>query len=303
MKGTEALPKLLSNSHAHMLLILKSLSNREVAIVIWLAVLMLFMLINQDTRQGLSGLLKALFDIKIIGVLIALTFYVLLVTAEFYKIGAWHLYLLKDSMLWFFSVALVIFFNINKVDNDNYFKDIIKDSIKWTIFLEFAMNFYTFSLMTEMIIAPLLAFITIIKVYSGAYAKQDEKYAAVSKLFSILFSSAGWAFGFFVVYKTVTQYNQLLSLANLQSLLLPVVYTAAVIPFMYFLAVYVKYETLFIRIRFMTNNDELQKKLKRNVLLTARLSLNRLTTISNKLKKSDFYHSNNLKEYFQSLIA
>jgi hypothetical protein len=286
-----------------MLFILKSLSNREVAIVIWLAVLTLFMLINQDTRKGLFGLLKALFDIKIMRVLIALTFYVLLLTVGFYKIRAWHLYLLKDSVLWFFSVALVIFFNINKVDNNSYFRDIINDSIKWAIFLEFAMNFYTFSLMTELIIAPLLAFITIIKVYSEAYAKQDDKYAAVSKLFSILFSAAGWAFGAFVIYKTVTQYNQLLSLANLQSLLLPVVYTAAVIPFMYLLAVYVKYETLLIRIHFMTNNEELQKKLKRNVFLTAKLSLNRLTAIGDKLKKSDFYHTNNLEEYFQSLVS
>lgn len=272
-------------------------STRELSLLIWLLVGLTAMMFGKDLRKSLVGILKLLFGKQIGTILLLLTVYVTVTLFLLNKIGTWDFTLLKDTIFWFVSVALVLFFSINKAKDTHFFKDIVKESFKWTIALEFFVNFYTFGLLTELILMPTTLFLAM----TLAYSQTDKKYEQVSKLLTNIFSIIGLTFFAYVTYKTFYNYQDFFTLHTLFSFLLPPILTVLLIPFLYLLALYMNYEVLFIRVDFMTNNSDKKQSLKREILLLANLNLNRLTSISKKLNKFDIYHSDNLKTYLRTL--
>jgi uncharacterized membrane protein len=272
-------------------------STRELSLLIWLLIGLTAMMFGKDLRKSLGGIFKLLFGKQIGTILLLLTVYVTATLFLLNKIGTWDFTLLKDTIFWFVSVALVLFFSINKAKDTHFFKDIVKESFKWPIALEFFVNFYTFGLLTELILMPTTLFLAM----TLAYSQTDKKYEQVSKLLTNIFAIIGLTFFAYVTYKTFYNYQDFLTLHTLFSFLLPPILTILLIPFLYLLALYMNYEVLFIRVDFMTNDSDKEQSLKRENLLLANLNLNRLTSISKKLNKFDFYHSDNLKTYLRTL--
>jgi hypothetical protein len=282
----------------NMKLITDIFSTRELSLLIWLLIGLTAMMFGKDMRKSLGGIFKLLFGKQIGIILLLLTVYVTATLFLLHKIGTWDFTLLKDTIFWFVSVALVLFFSINKAKDTHFFKDIVKESFKWTIALEFFVNFYTFSLLTELILMPTTLFLAM----TLAYSQTDKKYEQVSKLLTNIFAIIGLTFFAYVTYKTFYNYQDFFTLHTLFSFLLPPILTVLLIPFLYLLALYMNYEVLFIRVDFMTNDSDKKQSLKREILLLANLNLNRLTSISKKLNKFDYYHSDNSKTYLRTLI-
>jgi hypothetical protein len=241
---------------------------------------------------------QILFSKTIGTILFMLTLYITLLLYALYKLSFWDFSLLKDTIFWFSTTALVCFFTINKAKNNNYFKGIIKENLKWAIAMEFLVNFYTFSLTTELILVPILIFLGLLQAISDT----DKKYTQVSKLFKNVFGVFGLALLVFTTYKTFKNYQELFTVHNLFSFLLPPILTVLVIPFLYVLAIYMNYEELFVRVNIISNDKEKNKLLKRKIILIAKLNLNRLTVISKKLNKSDWYQSDDELSYLPILI-
>lgn len=276
---------------------LTSLSNREIALLIWAGIFIIVLVSIKGTRDSIKGIIKAFIQKQILIVFFALATYSVIIIYIFYKLNIWDSSLNKDSIFWFIGSALILFFNINEAKNINYFKSIIKDSIKLTIVIEFIVNFYVFNLWAELAILPFLVFIAMMQ----AYAETDKKYKSVESILKSVLSYFGIALLVFILYKTVTEFGSLFSINNLKSILLPPIFTILLLPFIYIVALYSNYETLFIRIDFMSNDIALKKALKRNIFLIANLSLSKLNSISNKLYKSDIYHNKDLFNYLKSI--
>jgi hypothetical protein len=257
------------------------------------------MTFGTDIRKSMMGVIKALFARKIFLILLLMFFYVTGIVFILGKIGFWNTYLFKDTIFWFFSFAIVTFFNINKAEDHGFFKSLLRKCLKWTIFIEFLVNFYTFSLTTELIMFPIIVFAGLIQ----AFSQTDKKYESVTKLFKNILALIGTVYFIYALYKTIVDYNSLFTIQNLFSLLLPVILTFALLPFLYGLALYMKYETLFIRVQFMTNDKGKNSKLKRAIFNTAKLNLSKLKTIEKGLNKSDFYSSKDIPEYVRHLAS
>ncbi len=274
------------------------LSTRELSLLIWLFVGFIALMFGKNTRNSLGEIFKLLFGKQIGTILLLLTVYVIATLFLLNKFEAWDFTFLKDTIFWYVSVALVLFFSINKAKDTQYFKEIVKESFKWTIVLEFFINFYTFSLLTELIVMPVVLLLTTLL----AYSQTDIKYEQVNKLLTKILSVIGLTFFGYVSYKTFYNYQDIFTQYTLFSFLLPPILTVLLIPFLYLLALYMSYEVLFIRVDFMTNDSDQKKTLKREILFLANLNLNRLTSISKMLNKFDYYHSKNLKTYLRALI-
>lgn len=272
-------------------------STRELSLLIWLLVGLTVMMFGKDIRNSLGGIIKLLFGKQIGTTLLMLTVYVSATLLLLKNLGIWDFTLLKDTVFWYVSVALVLFFSINKAKDTHFFKDIVKESFKWTIALEFFVNFYTFSLLTELILMPVILFLSM----TFAYSQTDKKYEQVNKLLTNIFAIIGLTFLAYVTYKTFYNYQDFFTIHTLFSFLLPPILTVLLIPFLYLLALYMNYEALFIRVDFITNDNDKKQSLKREIFLLANLNLNRLTTIGKKLNKHDFYHSDNLRTYLRTL--
>jgi hypothetical protein len=259
-------------------------STRELALFIWGLIFLILISFSQNIRQAILGLLKAFLSKHLIRAFLFLLVYNLLTLYLLNKIGLWDKSLTKDTTFWFFTVAMVTFFTINKADDLVFFKEIMVDSVKWIVVIEFLINFYTFSLWTELILVPIIVFMSMI----WAYSQTDKKYEPVQKLFKNIITIIGLGLLVYVIYETVVEFQKTFTIQNLKSLLHPIVMTVLFLPFAYILALFMNYEILFVRVDFLARDKKVGRRLKRQILWTAALNFNKLKRISKNLNISHF---------------
>lgn len=273
-------------------------SSRELALLIWIAAIIVIMSFNKELRHSMRGILKAFFARKIVIIISALTLYVILSIVVLRSCGLWNINLLKDTAFWFFGFAMVTFFSINKAKNLGYFLRITKEAFKWTILIEFLVNFYTFHLATELILLPVIVFIAV----TQAYSEVDKKHEEVNRVLKNFLTIIGLCYFCYALFKTITDYKRVFTLSNLYALILPPILTVLILPFFYLTAVYMQYEELFVRTDFMTRSIKASGKTRRAIFFAAKLNLQKIGTISKSLDKADIHHATDLNAYFRSLL-
>ena len=274
-------------------------SNREISIFIWTLVIVLFLLFSKKLRTSLFKTIKIFFGktiLKIVGM--AFGYYVALIYLLHY-IGIWDFSLIKDTIIWFIVVGLVLLFSTTKARDTGFFRQILLDSIKWSLFLEFIINFHSFSLWVEILIIPLITFLFL----TQAFAETKQEYEPANKLLTYILAIIGLSLITYSVYKTILIYAEFLTWDNLLSFILAPILTFLFMPFLYFFALYMNYSDFFIHLNFLTNDKSKRKKVKLNVLLTARINMNKLYLIRRNIRKYDLFHTNDVKAYVKSLIT
>ena len=97
--------------------IINSISDREIASAIWLAVFVAFVLINKSTRDSLGAVIRALFQPAL---MIPLGIAALYATGEIFLlsyIGWWSVANLKTTILWLVTFAFVTMFEVATAKN------------------------------------------------------------------------------------------------------------------------------------------------------------------------------------------
>jgi hypothetical protein len=274
------------------------LSTRELAVLIWVAVVIIIMTLTPSLRKPFGGVIRALFVRQILLAIFFLITYVAGLITILKYFSFWDVSLLKDTIFWFFGFAIMTFFNINKAKQNHFFKVLLVESLKWTVLIEFLINFYTFKLIVELIAFPLLVFVVLIQ----AFSQNNAEHAAVSNVIAKLLSIIGAVYFAYALYRTIAEYQQFFTVQSVYALLLPVVLTILVIPFLYLLAVYVQYEELFVRTRFMANDAKKRRALKHAIIFTAKINLDKINIIAQRINKFDLYHSSNIRDYIDELL-
>lgn len=272
-------------------------NNREIALLFWIALIVLAVLLSK-LRKSLVPIFKILTGkmFLIIFSLIGIYLYGIILLLKYLEV--WQSSNLKDVLFWFFSVGLILVFKINDAKSNAYFKGIFLSAIKWTIILEFIVNLYSFSLFTEIIILPVLVFLAM----TQAVAEMDEKHKMVSKFLQNVIAVAGLLIFSFSLYKTVINFDAVLTFQNLIVFLLPSTITILFIPFVYFLALYSTYESYFIQLDFMTVKKDKVKEVKKLILRIANINLDKLLRIKKNFEKRVFYDDTDLKDYVQEIM-
>ncbi|WP_283687224.1 hypothetical protein [Dysgonomonas sp. Marseille-Q5470] len=256
-------------------------STREIALAIWFLIFLLFVSRTKSVRHSIVGVFKALFDRKLILAFSLLLLNIIIIVSILSHLGFWNISLLKDTCLWVFFSGFVLFMNVNKVENLNYFSRIIKDNIKVLVVWEFLFNFYTLSLAGELIFIPVVCVFSIIGAFAEHSSAQEENYRKVVILCKNILGLIGLGMIVYVIYKTITDYELLFSLSNIKSFLLPILLGILTLPYFYLLALFMRYENLFIRVNsFLRYKGEKQvKDAKKEILISANISLTKLFRI------------------------
>lgn len=236
-------------------------SNREIALLLWIAVIVLAALFSK-LRESFVPIIQILTGKMFLIIFSLIGVYLFSIILFLKKIGIWDNTNLKDVLFWLFSVGFVLVFKINDAKSNAYFKGIFFSAIKWTIILEFIVTLYSFSLITEIIILPILVFLTAIQ----AYAELNEKHKPVSSFLKNILAIAGLIIFSFSLYKTILNFDDVLTFQNLVTFLLPSTITILFIPFVYLLALYSTYESYFIHLDFMTVKKDKVKEVKKLIL-------------------------------------
>ena len=269
-------------------------NNRELALLLWIFVILCAVLLSKH-RKSLVPIIKILTKRMFLITFSLIGAYLFGIIFLFKKLEIWQSSNLKDVMFWLFTVGLILVFKINDAKSNAYFKGIFLSAIKWTIFLEFVVNLYNFSLFTEIIILPVLVFLML----TQAVAEMDEKHKVVSSFLQNVIALVGLSIFSYSLYKTIVNFDDVLNFQTLIAFLLPTIITILFIPFVYFLALYSTYESYFIHLDFMTIKKDRVKKVKKLILRVANFNLDKLLRIKKNFEKRVFYDDTNLKEYIR----
>ena len=273
--------------------IIKALNNREIATAIWLTIIFLWALSISGVRRSIRDLLKVFFNKKIFIPLIAMLLYIMCMVVVFEKIGFWDESATKDTILWTLGSAFTAYFSLNKVaQDDGYFKNAILDNLKFVLILEFVVNLYSFSLPAELIVIPIVSFIVML----NAFAESKPEYKQVSKLLNFILGVFGLYLIAFTFREIVLDFQNFASLKNLRDFFLPIFLSISLLPFIYVMALFMQYETFFIRIDFANKNPDIAKYAKRKVLAACHVNLPKLNKVS---KKAGYPKVNDKKDVLE----
>ncbi|MBU0711342.1 hypothetical protein KKA87_05400 [bacterium] len=224
--------------------------------------------------------IKLFFQKKNLIALFSMVVYTFLMVSAFYFVGLWEIYFLKDTIYWFFGVAFIMLMNINTItDNEHFFKSVILDNVKLIILLEFVVNLYVFNIVIELILVPVLFIIA----GMSAIAENDNKYCPVKTLLDYMMMIFGFWVLIHVSYSIIIDYLSFINKQNLIGFFLPFILTSSYLPFIYFLALYVTYDGLFIRIEYLNKNKPYVKTIKRKILILCNINLPRIKMLRKSL--------------------
>ncbi len=250
-------------------------NNREIAIGIWVMLAVAISVFTKSVRQSLKSVFSILFCRKFVGFYIVFLSYFGLVIYGLYFIGFWDTSLLKDTVLWVLFLQLPLFAKtIEKAKDNHFFAQLIKENIALIVIIEFILNFWTFGLITEIIIVPIAVFAGFLYAISA----REKNYQQVKRFFDWLLI----IFGVMIIINTVAHIiqtpSEIINVSVLKEFLLPIILLIVNLPIVYGLALYNTYEQVFIRVK---GSKSQKPKIKRKIFRFAGVYLSKITAVSN----------------------
>ncbi len=267
-----------------MMLIQEIFNNREIAIGIWVIIVLAIVLISKSLRQPLLQFLRTaipiLFCRKFV-VFYCVFIVFLLFAVDILKWATfWDNSMLKDMIFWVVFVELPLFTKaIEKAKDNRFFSSLVKDNLKFIVLFEFFVGFWTFDLWIELIVIPITVFVS----FLYALASREKKHKPAKTFFDVLLAIWGIIVIIHAVSSTVQQPEAFFNWDTLKSLVLPVLLLVLNLPVVYGLALYSGYEQLFIRIK---NGAKDKRKMKFQIVRFAGISLSRVSAIRRNLPKT-----------------
>ncbi|MHA7970050.1 hypothetical protein [Rhizobium sp. CAU 1783] len=222
-----------------------SITSREIAFAIWLAVFLVVVLIQKSTRESLGSILHTLLKPKL---LIPLATGAAYVAAEIYlleRLGWWSVTNLKTTIVWLFTFAFVTMFEAATASGRRAgLGKVTAEILSVAGLLTFITELHSFPLWVEVIALP---FVTLI-VLLGMIANQKAEYASVAKLMTSVSALVGFSYIGFSLWKTYQLWGETATLANALELAIPILLSLGFIPFLYTWRAYVAYSDAFAMI-------------------------------------------------------
>jgi len=230
------------------------LNNREISILCWSFLFLIWGLTKPNIRKSSVTLIKCFIHWRILTVALFMALYISLLIWLLCKAGLWRPDQLKSTIIWSVSVGLVSLFRINEIkEPHNFFFNFAKDIFKLTILLEFIAEYFTFNLISELIFIPLSAAFGAVM----AYSQTDKQYKIVEKLFTNILAFIGLFIIVYVSYRIFSDIEAFTSMDTLRDFYTPPLLSISFLPFMYAMMVYMRYEQAFARLSFVVKEPRL----------------------------------------------
>jgi len=171
--------------------------------------------------------------------------------------------------MWVLFAGVPICFNAVNTKEEQYFRNIVIDNLKFTALVEFIFGTFTLSFIAELIVQPLVLLLFLLR----AIAEKDEKNKAFKEFLDAVIVISGILLIYFTIKEAIISYIYLNVLDLLVSFLIPIIFSALYLPIAYLFAVYAKYQVLFIRMLFKSpKSKKLQRKHRWKVFVACGLS-------------------------------
>lgn len=280
--------------------IINSISDREIASAIWLAVFVAFVLINKSTRNSVGAVIRALFQPAL---MMPLGIAALYATGEILLlsyVGWWSVANLKTTILWLVTFAFVTMFEVATAKNRKAgLGNITAEILSVAVLVTFIGELYSFPLIVELIALP---FVTIVFLMSEM-AKHKPEHAPVAKLMSCLSSLIGLSYIGFSLWKSVELWRDTFTWANWLELTIPIILSIAFLPFLYAWRTYIAYNEMFATISIFAIDKALMPYARWLAITRIRTDLDLLERWRKSIQSSRPANRAELKHTLMALLA
>lgn len=269
-------------------------NNRELAVSIWILIVVIWCVsAYSKVRKSFFQLIKAFFAWKLTFSYMLMFTYIACVIWWLKALAVWKIDHIPLTILWCACVAFVMLFDFSKANNQNFFKNSVKDNIKCLVFVEFFVNLYVFNFWVEFMLVPIFAIIGGMK----AIAERNKEYEIVDKLLNYILGTTGSFIILYAAYKVVADFENFATLQNFESFYIPILLSILFIPFVYIAALLAAYETFFIRLQFFVPEKSVLRYAKLKTILSIQFNLWKLNRWSDYINKNwRFKSKNEVKE-------
>ena len=242
-------------------------STREVASAIYLILFLAFVLIRAKDITLLTNLIKASLKKIFIIPILCLLVYAGLIVYGLQFIPLWDWILVKDVIIWVLFVATPVCFKaaVNRKKNQYPFKRMVIDNFVWSALLEFFIGAFTFTFVAEMFVVPTFSLIVLLQNHD----RENEKYRGAHKLIDGISVITGFLLLVFTIDKAINVIAQDGIVDVLISFCIPIIFSVAFLPVVYFLALKGLYHDLFVLIRIRNKENEKMLSLKKKKVFKA----------------------------------
>ena len=190
--------------------------------------------------------------------------YIVLIIFLLSKIGLWDTSQLKTTILWALTTAGVSFSRVTSASDDQeFFRNSLKDIFKITLAIEFVVAFYPFSLIAELLFLPFMAFVG----FMVAFARGKDEHQAVERFFNGVLVCAGLLIMGYSGYRLIYDPQDFFTLSTLKDFYLPPLLSFLFLPYVFFLVMYIAYEKAFFLVDIHVKNKSLRNVTKRHALI------------------------------------
>lgn len=258
-------------------------STREIAIGIYLLLIIIFVFSRKKIRPTAINVIKCALSIKLVIPFIFILIYSgVLVTFSAY-FSFWKWIYLKDILLWVIFAGVPLCYNAtSRSIEQNYFSKMVIENLKFSVLVEYFLSSFTFSIFAELVLQLVLFFLIMMQ----AISKTKEEYKSVSKLLDWIIAILGIWIMSSTLKQAVNTYTEHGTIDYVVTFMIPIVLSVFFVPIAYFMAIYSSYEILFVRMSFKEPDNKIAKrKHKRMVLKSCGLSLKKIRKFNDECVK------------------
>ncbi|RBP53212.1 hypothetical protein [Arenicella xantha] len=223
------------------------LNNREIASLIWLAIIGILFLYKPEVRKIVFGLVKLAFGPTSLKLILILASYVGSVVYGLKLLNFWGISDLKLTMMWFALVAIPAIYVASSQEHTSFAASVtswIKSNLRFLVILEFLVGLQTFSLVGEFIFILIVSVLAIISVVADIEEKTQKVKILLDWVLAII--------GVFLVVRAMSyvgdNIEKLTNQRTFKDFVLGPCLSLFLLPFSYAIHLFVKYNNIFSRI-------------------------------------------------------
>lgn len=220
----------------------------------WSIIALIYLAVSskmKKVRSSFQGVMASFFVWRLQSVFLLMLAYIICMVFILAKLEIWDLSQLKNTIIWTFSVAFMLIFQINAIKKDkDFFKHTVIDNLKLVVVLEYLIGFYSFSLIVELVILPILTILILLI----AVAETDERYSQIRSILNGIIGIFGLYITAYTAYRLNMDIDSFANEKTLYDFSIPPVLTILFLPYIFCLMVYMTYENVLIRLEIFINN-------------------------------------------------
>lgn len=222
-------------------------SNRELAAGCWLLPCTFLLLLRKEVRHLYGDLIKIICSRVFSQIFLLLVFNVWLTCWIFNQLSWWQVDQIKPTIFWYFLTGIGLLCRaIKSKESYNFFRKIIFDNFKIIIIFEFITVTYSFSLLTEMIIFPVIVIFGVLYALSENMKELKPIKNIFGSLLSIYIIVVVWH-SISIIYKEPTMFW---NTTTARDFMLPFLLSIGCLPCFYLVFIWSHIQQFNIRMNF-----------------------------------------------------